>query len=119
MTKTQVRPHFLPANEDTTSDEGGSDDDAETSDSATKEEQQRRRNVRHIVVAMAVIGNACSRQFNRLQSMLGYLFYAYKAPRRLLGKCNHVGLTTSYKAVCGLLRSMANATVKELKTMVG
>jgi len=129
ITKAQVRPQLIQANEDdassdTDSDEYASDDDAESTTKPPLSKQQRNetirrhRIVRHIVVALSVMANACSQQFNILQTMLGYTFYAYKTSRRLIGKANHLGLSSGYKSICEALRSNANHNLKDAKTLV-
>jgi hypothetical protein len=75
--------------------------------SMSKETLYRRKIMRHIVIALCVLGNACSADFNRFQVMMGYTLYAYKASRRLIGNLSHCGISSGYKGICSALRGTA------------
>lgn len=83
--------------------------------SSRKGNLQNRQIIRRIVVAVSVLGNASSRNFNLFQTMMGYTLYASRAARRLLGYFNHSGMSVSYNGIRDALRSTSESIRAELR----
>jgi hypothetical protein len=80
---------------------------------ALKQKEERRR-VRHVVVALCVLGNCVNPRFNILQAIMSFYLYSSRVPKRVMSVMNHLGMSMAYPTLQQGLAAMAKSAIEKL-----
>jgi len=86
-------------------------------DSDEERNKRLRKKQRRIVVALSILGNETSQQFNILQNIIAFLLFSSKVPKRIIAILNHLGLSTSYTGLQTAINSGADALKERLRNI--
>ena len=89
----------------------------QTEDTEEQKNLKLRKQKRRAVVAICVLANETSQQFNVLQNIIAYHLFASKVPKRTIAILNHLGISASYTSLLKAIGNSAKEILKKLRNV--